>query len=379
MNIRKIAAMRLMLCIALLSPATALRAQSPDRVRTLVFDAGEAGSRFYRIPALAVAADGSIVALADKRGASSRDLPNTISVVSKRSTDGGRTWSEAVTVAQGDSAAGRTFGDPAIVLDRRTGNLVSVFSGDTGFFYSTPEKPARFYVAISSDNGQSWSEPRPILEDMYAKGWHGGFAASGHILQARDGRLMFVANTRTSAKRDNTDVYEFLCVSSDGGLTWHVANPDARIPADGKGNESMVAELADGTLLMSIRSRGARRFSLSTDGGSTWTAAEVVPELVEPDCNGDIIALEHTPGVLLHSIPNNATDRRDVAIFASFDQGKTWPAKTLVSPGDAMYSSLAELPDGRIGCFVEEWNPEIKAFQLYFISLPVSELTNQKK
>lgn len=352
-------------------------AANDGRIRSLVFDAGEAGSRFYRIPAVAVAADGSIVALADKRGASSVDLPNTISVVCKRSVDGGRTWSEAVTVAQGDSAAGRTFGDPTIVLDRRTGNLVSVFSGDTGFFVSTPEHPARFYVAISADNGLTWSEPRPILEEMYTKGWTGAFAASGHILQTDDGRIMFVANARTTPKRNNTDVYEFLCVSPDGGRTWEVANPDARIPAEGNGNESMVVELADGSLLMSIRSSSARRFSRSSDGGRTWSPATTIPELVEPNCNGDIIALRHAPGVLLHSIANHPTERRDVSIFASFDQGKTWPVKTLVSPGESMYSSLVELPDGRIGCFVEEWNPDIKAFQLYFISLLISELTDQ--
>ena len=40
---------------------------------------------------------------------------------------------------------------------------------------------------------------------------------------------------------------------------------------------------------MSIRTPGQRRFSKSTDGGVTWSAATKVSDLIEPDCNGDII------------------------------------------------------------------------------------------
>ena len=52
----------------------------------------EAGSKYYRIPALVKAKDGSLVAIADKRGDALGDLPNIITIVSKRSTDGGKTW-----------------------------------------------------------------------------------------------------------------------------------------------------------------------------------------------------------------------------------------------------------------------------------------------
>ena len=93
------------------------------------------------------------MAIADKRGEKLGDLPNIISVVAKRSTDGGETWSDMITVAQGDSAKGITYGDAAVVLDRKTGNLVAVFSGDKGFWGSTKEDRANFYVSKSADNG----------------------------------------------------------------------------------------------------------------------------------------------------------------------------------------------------------------------------------
>ena len=237
-------------------PATAQSSSSgvSEPTKVLVYDMNEAGSKYYRIPALVTAADGSLVALADKRGNSLSDLPNIISVVAKRSTDGGRTWSDAVTIAQGDETSGKTYGDPAVVLDRNTGNLVAVFSGDTGFFVSTKTNRAGFYVSTSSDNGVTWTEPRAITDQIYQSSWYGAFAASGSMLQTADGTIMFVANTRLSSAQWVTDVYEFVCASSDGGQTWSVLNADSRIPADGQGNESKLVELEDGTLLMSIRS-----------------------------------------------------------------------------------------------------------------------------
>ena len=60
------------------------------------------------------------------------------------------------------------------------------------------------------------------------------------------------------------DVYEYVCASDDGGETWQVLNAPTRIPAAGNGNESKLVETSDGTLIMSIRTPGQRRFSKST-------------------------------------------------------------------------------------------------------------------
>lgn len=349
--------------------------------KVLVFDMNEAGSRFYRIPALVTAPDGSLVALADKRGDRLNDLPNTISVIAKRSTDGGRTWSEAVTVAQGDKEAGKTFGDPAVILDRNTGRLVAVFSGDTGFFTSTPSHRAGFYVSTSSDNGLTWTQPRSITDQLYQPQWQGSFCASGKMLQTADGRIMFVANTRLSPIQDVRDVYEFVCSSADGGETWSVLNADSRIPAEGNGNETKIVEASDGSLIMSIRSHQARRFARSTDGGHTWSEATAVPDLVEPDCNGDIIVYPSTDGRrrMIHTLPANPKIRQDVSVYMSYDDGATWPVKKLLFKGLSAYSSLAVLPDGSIGCLIEEgkWDanlPGDDGFRIYFVRFPLSWL-----
>ena len=347
--------------------------------KVTVWSMGEDGSRYYRIPAIATAADGSLVALADKRGSSNGDLPNIISVVCKRSTDGGLTWSDAVTVAQGNSATGATYGDPAIVLDRNTGKLIAVYAGDTGFFVSTPTARAGFYVSTSSDNGVTWTEPRSITDQVYQSDWYGAFCASGHLLQTSDGRIMFVSNTRLTAAQSVSDVYEFVCCSEDGGETWSVLNADSRIPAEGNGNESKVVETSNGDLIMSIRTKGLRRFSRSTDGGKTWSEATTVQGLVEPDCNGDIITYPSTDGQtrMLHSLPANASTRRDVSVFMSYDEGRTWSVKKKIIDGYAAYSSLTVLPDGSVGCLVEE-SPTTSdnGYQISFVKFTLDWLTD---
>ena len=71
----------------------------PLEERVLLFDMGDGGSRFYRIPGIVTAADGSLVVVADRRWDKINDLPAHIDVVSRRSEDNGKTWSETVTIA----------------------------------------------------------------------------------------------------------------------------------------------------------------------------------------------------------------------------------------------------------------------------------------
>ena len=49
--------------------------------RTVLFVNGDAGSKYYRIPAVITAADGSVIAVADKRMDCLWDLPNHIDIV----------------------------------------------------------------------------------------------------------------------------------------------------------------------------------------------------------------------------------------------------------------------------------------------------------
>lgn len=347
---------------ALCAAATACADIIPDTpsstpaepVRTPVFEMNTEGSRFYRIPALAVAPDGSLVALADKRGDHLGDLPNSISVVARRSTDNGLTWGPMITIAAADPSRGITYGDPAVVVDPATGTIMALFTGDQGFWTSTPDNPAHFYYSLSKDNGLTWSEPQSFTRQVMRPDWHGQFIASGGAARLSDGRIMAVANVHRS-QVPGRDTYEYAIWTDDLGRTWHVSDSTAT-PA-GNGNESKIYEKADGSLIMSIRARGNRLYSRSTDGGVTWSAAEPNLMLPDPDCNGDILLYPDSIGgrrVTLHSLPGSPRIRENATIYASFDDGETWPVHRMLYNGLSAYTSMAVLPDGSIGVLVEE-------------------------
>ena len=135
--------------------------------RKLLFAPGDAGSKNYRIPAIITAADGSLVVATDKRKNNQGDLPEDIDVVIRRSEDGGITWSEPQTIAEGTGAR-RGFGDAGLVHTTEENGLLCIFVGGEGIFNnSSPSNPTRTYVCKSTDNGKTWSAPRDITEQLY--------------------------------------------------------------------------------------------------------------------------------------------------------------------------------------------------------------------
>lgn len=345
-------------------------------VRSLVFKQGDFGSKFYRIPAIAALPDGTIVAVADKRIESNGDLPGKIDVVARRSTDGGRTWSPYITVAEHNDDGG--YGDPALVYDRRSGDLLVISTHGNGLWQQTP---GQISLSRSRDGGLTWEKPVNLNPQILRKKGlnpNSMFASSGAATQLKDGRLMFVLVTRTEGHGG------FPCYavySDDGGRTWQVSNNAATLDGD----ESKTVQLSDGSLIMSIRNRykGPRVFSRSTDRGTTWSAPYNVDGLPDPACNGDI--LHYTAAgrdLLLQSLPDSPDQRENIAIYVSKDGGKSWPRKYRVLDGPAAYSAMTILPDGSIGMLSEEAthdaNPNhSQGYRIWFTKVPIEDILGE--
>lgn len=373
--------------IALPAPAAAAQPAAADTLpaprHTLLYRSGDHGSKYYRIPALATAPDGSILAVSDRRNDSSSDLPNLIDLVVRRSTDNGLTWSDQIVIAQ--HLPDRGFGDAALVVDRRSGDILCIFASGCGLWKSTAQQPMDVCIARSSDNGLTWSDVRYITPQIYGPGCDnpaaepisGLFAASGRALQLRDGTLAFVVAAHHTGEKW-PPLYNYVCISEDGGENWRLlpATPGAW------GDESKMEELADGSWLMSIRNprQGHRLHAVSHDRGVTWSQPVAWKDLPDPACDGDIMRYSlRSEGArhdrLLHSIPADTAQRRNVSIALSYDEGKSWPVMRTVWEEPSAYSSLTKLPDGSIGLLSEVWNDATGGYDLWFSAIPFEWLT----
>lgn len=344
--------------------------------RRLLYAPGDYGSRNWRIPAIRTLPDGSLLAVNDKRKYNEGDLPEDIDIVARRSTDNGRTWSEPVAIAVGTGRK-KGFGDPALAVTRE-GEIVCAFVGGNHLWHSTLADPQRSYVSRSTDGGRTWSAPENITPQLWGpdapnpqcRAYTYSFFGSGNGLTLERGehagRILFAAAMGPAERLNNHAVY-----SDDGGRTWQVSDIAFR-----GGDEAKIVELTDGRLLMSVRRGGRRGWNISCDGGATWGEQGLWPEMDTNACNGDMIRYplpEEAGTLLLHSIPN-APQRRNVSVFLSRDEGRTWCNPKVLCPYRSVYSSLTVLPDGTIGIYLEE-NPTPAGCELWFMNFSLDWLT----
>lgn len=85
---------------------------------------------FYRIPALAVTNDGTLLAVTDLRYTDNTDLGHNhgIDLLIKRSEDNGKTWSDDTNITKIPKDDPNGYGDAAIIADRESNDVLILLS-----------------------------------------------------------------------------------------------------------------------------------------------------------------------------------------------------------------------------------------------------------
>jgi len=324
--------------------------------QTALFESGTAGYHTFRIPALAVTTNGTLLAFAEGRKAGRGDA-GEIDLVLKRSVDNGLTWQPLHLIV---SEPAMTCGNPCPVVDRATGTIWLPFcknlaDGDEDLI-TAGKAPRTVWITHSNDDGATWAEPIEITGSVKDPTWTWYATGPTHGIQLQSGRLLIpcdhIVGKHFDRQRD--PYHSHVIYSDDHGESWQIGG----IVADGT-NECAVVELVDGAVYINCRNyvgEKRRRVAWSHDQGKTFTGFRWDEMLVEPICQASLVRLSDkrtgTGNRLLFANPAS-TSRERMTVRLSEDEGQHWSSGKVLHAGPAAYSDLAVATDGSICCLYE--------------------------
>ena len=358
-------------------------------------------SKYYRIPAITRASDGTLVALSDARKNHIHDVTNNIDVVSRRSIDNGKTWSDYLVIFQG-SAEGtdcynwKGYGDAAVAAFPNGTVLATAIHG-FGLAGSSTDPGTDVVWKVSRDNGKTWSYEYTLSRDLY--GGMRGNISPGNICVAKSGILKgkAVAALRTSKFPNNgynsqsaiSRIYCMVYDPDDNSWTKVALNGTGYIYDGELLDEAQFLEVGENDFILSVRytkdgdARKFYRVHINSATSATATAVSQTGMKLKGGCNGDLITYKAKDGAeyIIHTVPKDMVYKddncrtslsayyttattsgdlnwtRSFDLFDPFDNTVGGEAKSGIGAIDetAQYSSLSVQEDGTIAVLMEAY------------------------
>ena len=287
------------------------------------------------------------------------DAPCNIASVT--SSDGGRSWGEYRILKERDLSDANVYSPSLLRL--QNGSIA------LGYERFHNRGSTSYYVHYSRDELHTVSEPVVV----WSRSPTFRHVAKSMLRQLSSGRLVLPVEELPGRAWDPDDHSKSICYLSDDGYAWRRSRSLLDLPLRGA-EEPVVAELADGSLLMYVRTQlGAIFQSRSVDGGDTWSLPQTTGVRAPESCPW-LSRIPRSDDLLLiwnHSLYDPAYDhfgkRTPLTVAVSSDNGNTWehhkdiesdpeweftnPACTFTSQGEAVVTYVASrcLPDGKLG------------------------------
>lgn len=362
--------------------AVALRQHNQENVHT------------HRIPGIATAKDGSLLAVYDARRTKGGDLQGDIDIGLSRSVGKGKTWLPMQVVLDMGAWGGlpekfNGVSDACILVDKKTGDIFvaglwmyGVINKDGKWVEGLNEQStdwnhqwrdrgsqpgfdvkqtSQFMITKSSDNGKTWIKPLNITKMCKKEEWWLWAPAPGAGITLKDGTLVFPTQGRDATGKP----FSNITYSKDHGVTWQTSNA----ATDESTTENMAVELADGSVMLNMRANSnrtdtsennGRAIAVTKDLGKNWTIHPTSHKaLQEPTCMASILRHDYTVGktkksILLFCNPDSKVARNYITLKMSNDDGKSWERKVLFDEWKGRgYSCITSVDEQTIGVLYE--------------------------
>ncbi len=411
--------------IKMISAALALLVTISVSAQTDVFRVRTLEDIPYRIPAIATARDGSIIAASDYRYCHFDIGAGRIDLHFRRSYDNGQTWGNfyipPTMQGDGDLTKGHQeagYGDIALAVDRKSNRMMILCcSGGPLFGYSTIEHHqgmARFY---SDDGGRTWGKPdyigeetiyKPLSQGKYGaiKAW---FVGSGRIFQSRTVKVgKYFRLYCAGVSRNDKENANWVIYSDDFGQSWDILGGTDASPVPG-GDEPKCEELPDGRLLISSRAWGGRFYNIFTFtdvktakgswGEKAFSGKDNNGVFADQNsCNGEVMVLpvvrtsdNKKVNLILQSLPLGP-GRANVGIYykelaspsdyaTPADLARDWTGRYQVSEKPSAYSTMTLQRDKSLGFLYEEetyCNSSKGGYNIVYRNLTIGQITGGK-